>query len=338
MSHLKANEVSVRSRAKANAEFGFLGFTHFPGLVCPDTISRLNAQAKEAVYTKIFNKFQRSDIKRAAAKAGDSKRAAAKAGSLGDCVVLEVLAFLTSILIAGRDHKIEMARGASFLRSLHGAMQQDIHTDFDFEDSLVPPGFRRCKPFSIWIALSNVCRLVLGGQERQYKAGDVVIFAGDSHHAGAANLDKATNYRLFCYVPTREFDVPWAFSQCATGVQRQADAVVSVQEVKWLHQVTNPVSRMFDPAEHLKYLYDRETATFYRFSVPLWLGGLVTAEPKINAYAPGLPSLPADSKHCPHFNVGEFIPNSDERTLLNDFRAQCSYCTSAKAKKRVRSE
>ena len=179
MSHLKANEVSVRSRAKANAEFGFLGFTHFPGLVCPDTISSLNAQAKEAVYFKIFNKFKRSD----------SKRAAAKAGSLGDCVVLEVLAFLTSILIAGRDHKIEMARGASFLRSLHGVMQQDIHTDFDFEDCVVPPGFRRCKPFSIWIALSDVCRLVLGGQERQYKAGDVVIFAGDSHHAGAANLE-----------------------------------------------------------------------------------------------------------------------------------------------------
>lgn len=137
MSHLKANEVSVRSRAKANAEFGFLGFTHFPGLVCPDTISSLNAQAKEAVYTKIFNKFKRSD----------SKRAAAKAGSLGDCVVLEVLAFLTSILIAGRDHKIEMARGASFLRSLHGVMQQDIHTDFDFEDSLVPLGLEGANPF-----------------------------------------------------------------------------------------------------------------------------------------------------------------------------------------------
>lgn len=323
MIHLKAHEVSVRSRAKANAEFRFRGFTLFPGLVCPGTISSLNAQAKAAAYCKIFNKFGRQS---------DSKRAAAKAGSLGDCVVIEILAFLTSILIAGPAHVFEMARGASFLRSLRGVRQQDIHTDFDFEDSLVPPGFRRCKPFSIWIALSDGCRLYLGGQENQYKAGDVVIFAGDSHHAGAANPND-TNYRLFCYVPTREFDVPWAFSQCATGVQGQAVAVVDVQEVKRLHQVTNPLSREFVPEEHPKYLYDRETATFYRSSLPLWLGGLDTAEPKGNAYAPGLPSLPADFKHCPHFNVDEFIPNSDERTLLNDFRAQCSYCTSAKAKK-----
>ena len=328
MSHLKANEVSVRSRAKANAEFGFLGFTHFPGLVCPDTISSLNAQAKEAVYTKIFNKFERSD----------SKRAAAKAGSLGDCVVLEVLAFLTSILIAGRDHKIEMARGASFLRSLHGVMQQDIHTDFDFEDCVVPPGFRRCKPFSIWIALSDVCRLVLGGQERQYKAGDVVIFAGDSHHAGAANLED-TNYRLFCYVPTREFDVPWAFSQCPRGVQTQAVAVDGVETVKRLHQVTNPLSKLFNPEEHLLYLYDRETATFYHSSVPLWLGGLDTAEPKGSAYKKGLPSLPADLKHCPHFNAEDFIPTQLERTLLNDFRAQCPLCRGGRGgKKRGRAE
>ncbi len=111
ISHLKAHEVSVRIRAKANADFGFLGFTHFPGLVCPGTISSLNAQAKGAAYSKIFNKFGRQV---------DSKRAAAKAGSLGDCVVKEVLAFLKSILIAGPAHVIEMARGASFLRSLHG--------------------------------------------------------------------------------------------------------------------------------------------------------------------------------------------------------------------------
>lgn len=331
MGHLKAHEVSVRIRAKANADFGFLGFTHFPGLVCSETISSLNNQATNAAYSKIFNKFKRT---------ADSKRAAAKAGSLGDCVVQEVLAFLRSILIAGPAHVIEMARGASFLRSLHGVQQQDTHTDFDFEDSLVPPGFRRCKPFSIWIALSDRCRLFLGGQERVYNAGDVVIFAGDCHHAGAANLEAANNYRLFCYVPTREFDVPWAFSQCAPDVQKKAVAVVGAKEVKLLHQVTDPVSKRFVPAEHAKYLYDRETAAFYNLSVPLWLGGLVTAEPKVDAYASGLPSLPADFKGCPHFNVDDFIPNRDEKTLLNDFRAQCSYCkpAKAKAKKRAREE
>ena len=60
----------------------------------------------------------------------------------------EVLGFLKTILIAGPSHKIEMARGASFLRSLPGVKQQDTHTDFDFEDIVVLPGFRRCKPFS----------------------------------------------------------------------------------------------------------------------------------------------------------------------------------------------
>jgi hypothetical protein len=329
MSHLKAHEVSVRARAKANAEFGFLGFTHFAGLVREKAISDLHTAAQHAEYTKIFNKF---------GKKSDSRRAAAKAGELGNHVMKEVLGFLKTVLIAGTSHEIEMARGASFLRSLPRVGQQDRHTDFDFQDFVVFPWFSRCKPFSIWIPLSKKSSLVLGGKETIYSAGDVVVFAGDCHHSGAANRSSDVNYRLFCYVPTREFDVPWAFSQCDPGVQDQAVKVDDEQEVKRLNEVTNPVNKKFAPAEHVKYLYNKGTATFYHFSVPLWIGGLDSAEPKYDTYALGLPSLPTGSgfKHCPHFNVDDFIPNSDERNLLNDFRAQCSYCRGGK--KRVRAE
>jgi hypothetical protein len=323
MSHLKAHEVSVRARAKANAQFGFLGFTHFASLVRAETIGELHLAAMHADYTRIFNKF---------GNRSDSKRAAAKAGHLGDHVMREVLGFLKTVLIAGPSHKIEMARGASFLRSLPGVKQQDTHSDFDFEDIVVVPGFRRCKPFSIWIPLSPKSSLVLGGTETVFSAGDVVVFAGDCHHSGAANRTRNINYRLFCYVPTRDFDVPWTFSQCPASVQKQAVKVEDKDDFKRLMEVTNPINKKWDPAEHVKYLYDQETATFYDFSVPLWIGGLDTAVPNSDPYAPerlsSLPLLNPDTgvPHCPHFSVEDFIPDRDEKKILNDFRAQCVHC------------
>lgn len=56
-SERNATGISVRARAKANAEFGFLGFTHFAGLVCKKTIGDLHTAAKHAEHTKIFDKF-----------------------------------------------------------------------------------------------------------------------------------------------------------------------------------------------------------------------------------------------------------------------------------------
>jgi hypothetical protein len=38
---------------------------------------------------------------------------------------------------------VEMARGASFLRSLPGVVKQDDHTDFDFQDYLPPQSDQR---------------------------------------------------------------------------------------------------------------------------------------------------------------------------------------------------
>jgi hypothetical protein len=235
-----------------------------------------------------------------------------------------------------------MARGASFLRSLPGVEKQDDHTDFDFRDFLPPLAFRRAKPFSIWIALVDGSHLWLSGVERQFNAGDVVVFAGDCRHSGAANNSRRIiNYRLFSYVPTREFDVPWDFDHCRDAVKKTAIQVTDEAEVKRLHAETNPVSGSFKPSEHAKYLYDRKTGAFYEFSVPLWLDGLDTAEPSMSdPYAPErLSSLSSFNpvsgvRHCPHFSVEDFFPNRKERDVLNDFRAQCTLCKLKKKRSR----
>lgn len=324
MGHLQVHKVSVRKRAEANADFGFRGWCSFSGLVDETTVSQLHQSAKKADYCEIFNRF---GVK-------SSKRAAAKAESLGQDVLQEVLSFLKTCLIAGPQHVLEMARGASFLRSLPGVEKQDDHTDFDFRDYLPPPAFRRAKPFSIWIALADGSHLWLSGVNRQFNAGDVVVFAGDCRHSGAANESRRIiNYRLFSYVPTREFDVPWAFDICRNAAKKAAIQVNDPAEVERLHAETNPVSGRFLPSEHAKYLYDRKTGAFYEFSVPLWLDGLNTAEPSMSDpyAAERLSSLPLFNPvtgvpHCPHFNIEDFIPNREERAVLNEFRAQCTHC------------
>jgi hypothetical protein len=75
-------------------------------------------------------------------------------------------------------------------------------------------------------------------------------------------------------VPTREFDVPWSFDQCEQQVKNIATQVDSVDEIKRLHGVTNPLSERFYKDEYAKYLFDRMTARFFNFSFPHWLGGL----------------------------------------------------------------
>jgi hypothetical protein len=324
MGHLKVHMVSVRKRAEANVDFWFRGFCSFSDLVDGTAVSQLHQSAQKADYCEIFNRF---GVK-------TSKRAAAKADGLGQDVLQEVLSFLKTCLIAGPQHKLEMARGASFLRSLPGVEKQDDHTDFDFRDFIPPLAFRRAKPFSIWIALVDGSHLWLSGVERQFNAGDVVVFAGDCRHSGAANASRRIiNYRLFSYVPTRDFDVPWEFNNCRDAVKKGAIQVTDEYDVKRLHAETNPVSASFKPSEHAKYLYDRRTGAFYEFSVPLWLDGLDTAEPSTpDPYAPGrLSSLSSFNpvsgvRHCPHFSIEDFIPNREERDVLNDFRAQCTLC------------
>jgi hypothetical protein len=166
-----------------------------------------------------------------------------------------------------------MARGATFLKSKPGVGKQDTHTDFDFMDIVPPPGFRRGKPFSIWIALSDDSCLWLAGQLETYKAGDVVIFAGDCSHSGAPNTGKECTYRLFSYVPTRDFEVPWDFHGCTAKVKHAAKEVTEPKEVARLHVDTNALSVKVKWDEYCKYLFDRKTCKFYSFTIPLWIEG-----------------------------------------------------------------
>lgn len=329
MDHLRWHLVSVSAKAKACADFGHLGYCCFTGLVLPTTASELLESAKAAEYHQIFNQFKKKV----------SKRAAAKADGLGALVIRQVFDFLKGTFIAGPMHSLEMARGATFLRSLPGVSKQDTHTDFDFQDIILPPGFRRAKPFSIWIALCDDSCLWLAGKLQTYKAGDVVIFAGDCSHSGAANIGRECKYRLFSYVPTREFEVPWAFDRCTVKVKGAAKEVAEEKEVGRLHVETNGLSTKFSPDEHHKYLFDRKTCKFYSFTIPLWIEGLDTAVPYEDAYSKGL-SLPLKPSslgcvHCPHFDVDDFSPTTqDERTTLNTFRTQCVYCKPLKQKKK----
>lgn len=144
MGHLKVHRVSVRKRAEANVDFWFRGFCSFSDLVDGTTVSQLHQSAHKADYCEIFNRF---GVK-------TSKRAAAKADGLGQDVLQEVLSFLKTCLIAGPQHKLEMARGASFLRSLPGVEKQDDHTDFDFRDFLPPWPSEGQNPFPSGLPLS----------------------------------------------------------------------------------------------------------------------------------------------------------------------------------------
>ena len=330
LSHLKWNCVSVSAKAKACADFGHLGYCHFPGLVLLATVSELLKSAKAAKYHQIFNEFTK-DI---------SKRAAAGADDLGALVIRQVFEFLKGAFIAGPWHKLEMARGASFLRSRPGVGKQDTHTDFDFMDIIPPPGFRRGKPFSIWIALSDDSCLWLAGKLETYKAGDVVIFAGDCSHSGAANTGKVCTYRLFSYVPTREFEVPWDFHRCTAKVKGAAKEVTELDEVARLHVDTNALSVKVKWDEYCKYLFDRKTCKFYSFTIPLWIEGLDTAVSDQDAYSKGLSVPPkigsaTGCSHCPHFDVDDFSPTTpDERSTLNTWRTQCPYCRVRRQKKK----
>jgi hypothetical protein len=65
MDHLMWHKVSAKAKGKANAEFGFLGFCHFPGLVKKDTVSKLLKSGDRATY------YPSSCHKASAAKADD---------------------------------------------------------------------------------------------------------------------------------------------------------------------------------------------------------------------------------------------------------------------------
>lgn len=181
----------------------------------------------------------------------------------------------------------------------------------------------------VWhAALAHSC-LHLDGKPHPFNAGDVVAFSGDCHHSGAANEHAEPNYRLFSYVPTRGIDVPWNIDHCSTNIRRAAEVVTDAALHEYLHRKTNPSDGEFDDNVFKDWLYDWATGKFYKFTVPVWLEGLDTAESRKGcAVSNGQHAEIADGlikcKRCHHFDVDDFVPcDTTDKKKLNDFRSQC---------------
>ncbi len=187
---------------------------------------------------------------------------------------------------------------------------------------------------SIWVALQD-CSLYLEGVKHLFKAGDVVVFAGDCRHAGA-ECDSKTEptYRLFAYVPTRDIPVPWQVKQGFAQLARKHE-VTDAKKVKELHLKTSPNHLSFEIGMFRSHIFDASTFTFYRFDYQLWLSGLTTNTTERCFYAPYVNAAPPSNcletlvGKCPHFEPRDFNATREEKAVLNDFRRQCKlgiYC------------
>lgn len=337
--HLLCHTMTMRTKALAVADYGLRGYCVLRGLVKPETVQALHSQAETADYSTIFNVFP-DDVTDSTVpkrnKRNDS-RAAGKASDLGGLVVAEITDFLVQQLILGPEHVLAMARGATFLKSPPGCNAQSVHTDFDFCGLQEPD--RRSKPSSIMVALQPETRLFLGRSSTECAEvllgpGDVIVFAGDCLHHGAPNPTEHVNYRLFSYVPTRAFHIPWSFRKCSAAVQQVAE-IVDEKEYDQLHRVTNPKDKNFDPSAYNKVIYDARSQNFFKFSIPLWLAGLETVQPYQESprYASAL--LPKTGARCPHFDPTKFgsALSALEHRLLNSYRAHCPVCIFEAAKR-----
>ncbi len=122
--------------------------------------------------------------------------------------------------------------------------------------------------------------------KHNFKAGDVVVFAGNCHHAGAESASETeSHYRLFAYVPTRRFCVPW---EVKTGMAELAKSfeVAVKREIFELHSSTFPESQDFQIDSFQRHLFDAVSSKIYRFDMILWLSGLTTNTSPEHFYTP----------------------------------------------------
>jgi len=364
---LNVGHVTDKELAKANIDHHLRGWCSFEGLVLPGTRRDMLSEAKSSHFVTIFNRLGHN-------KSAMDSRSAAKAGARGEQVLADIVSILRRGLIIGDEHVVGLGRGATYLQTPPKCVQQSTHVDFDFV-TLRRPGRRcvpRCQPpygslnyflflyfsyfwinaskcrevpVSVWVALQD-CSLYFEGAKHQFKAGDVVVFAGDMRHAGA-ECDSATEatYRLFAYLPTRNIPVPW---QVKDGMADLATPfrVADPKVAKELHETTYPCSQRFDMGSFRSHLYDPVTNTFYRFDMQLWLSGLTTQTTSKCSYATYVDGAPPLIPHhkvgkCPHFDPHDFNATKHEKTVLCDFRRQCKtgiYCQGTRTLKRLRTE
>lgn len=347
------SHVTDKALAKANADHHFRGWCCLESLVPDWTRIELLQEAISADYVTIFNRLGQRDVVK-------DSRSAAKVGARGKQVLADIVGILRRGLIIGDEHVDGMGRGGTYLQTPPRCVKQTQHLDFDFV-KLRRPG-RRCTPMpcqqfflngspnyrevpvSIWVALQD-SSLYFEDVKHHFKAGDVVVFAGDTHHAGAESASETeSHYRLFAYVPTRRIRVPW---EVKTGMAELARSheVTDSREISELHSKTFPDSDVFEPELFQRHLFDAAKCKFYRFHMGLWLSGLTTNTSDKHYYRPYVNGAPDIQDRqgvgkCPHFDCRDFNANKKEKALLNNFRRQCKqgiYCQ-GRTKKRQRAE
>ena len=215
------------------------------------------------------------------------------------------------------------------------------------------PDYREV-PVSIWVALQD-SSLYFEDVKHHFKAGDVVVFAGDCHHAGAESASETeSHYRLFAYVPTRRIPVPWEVKKGMAELAKSLE-VTDKKKILKLHSITCPESQegIFKIDSFQSHLFDAASSNFYRFDMVLWLSGLTTNTSDKHFYTPyvnGAPVIHVNGApvihdlqsvgKCPHFDCGDFNATKEEKMVLNNFRRQCKqgiYCQ-GRTKKRQREE
>ena len=74
---------------------------------------------------------------------------------------------------------------------------------FDYDTTRV--GYDRLQlPMYIFVYFQEK-RPVIDGSEREFAAGDILIFLGDCPHAGSAWINKMAKYRLFLHHGVKHF-------------------------------------------------------------------------------------------------------------------------------------
>jgi hypothetical protein len=300
-----------------------------------NTRQDLLKEARSAEYMTIFNRLGKKHVTK-------DSRSAAKAGTRGQQVLADIVGILRRGLIIGDEHVDGLGRGGSYLQTPPGCVMQSLHVDFDFVGQRRPG--RREVPVSIWVALQD-SSLYLERVKQQFKAGDVVVFAGDFRHAGAECDSKTdSTYRLFAYVPTRNIPVPWQVKPGMSDLARVHE-VTDTATIEELHSKTSHRNLDFDIGLFVRHLYDAATNTFYRFDMQLWLSGLATNTTDkcfYASYVNGAPpfNTPQSTGKCPHFDPHDFNATHDEKIVLSNFRRQCKngiYCQ-GRTNKRLRTE
>jgi hypothetical protein len=124
---LNTHLLTGRARSKAVADYGFLGWAVLEKLVNQQACETLVGQAEQLKFDPIFNEEKtgsKTKNTRAAPKKDPRARAAAKGGQEADDVMHSVYCLLKEMLIISDAHIWGLGRGATFLQTPPGCLEQ----------------------------------------------------------------------------------------------------------------------------------------------------------------------------------------------------------------------